>query len=371
MGLLLLIAIHGAAKAADNPDAHRHGRTHVEGFLLGTWQGANHSRVDDQDVHDEGNLELYLLGSLKMGSGSWYMELRGSSTPRKNGVSEFYGSNALVGETINADGKGRIAATQFFYELPVGAGKFRLGMLDPTAVLDANDVADDEYTQFMADAFVNNPSIGFPSYVLAAAYQGAASERLDYKLFAGSSSGLQDPADPTYHNVVDVGGEGKGAFAAGELDWRVQDYSIQAGLWYDSAELERLDAPSDAGSDTAHGYGVYTSIGGPAGPGAWSVRAGVANNTVQAAANFLSFAYELPLQLSAHATTLGVGLARGGDSSDLPFDAAPIYRAEAYWRVHLAGPAYVSLDVQYVQHAGFHANRGGAWLGGIRLGAAF
>lgn len=40
----------------------------------------------------------------------------------------------------------------------------RLGKIDPTAIYDANEVANDQTTQFLADVFVNNSSIAFPSY---------------------------------------------------------------------------------------------------------------------------------------------------------------------------------------------------------------
>lgn len=40
----------------------------------------------------------------------------------------------------------------------------RLGKIDPTAIYDANEVANDQTTQFLADVFVNNSAIRFPSY---------------------------------------------------------------------------------------------------------------------------------------------------------------------------------------------------------------
>src|SRR5699024_4411396 len=115
--------------------------------------------------------------------------------------------NALAGETLDSNGDGRIAVTQLFYELPVGPGQFRAGLLDPAAVLDTNDVANNEYAQFMADAFVNNLSIGMPSFVLGAAYQGDINRNLGYKLFVSSDSGLEAEDDPTYSNVFSLRGD--------------------------------------------------------------------------------------------------------------------------------------------------------------------
>jgi|GEM_PF-3004560 hypothetical protein len=38
-------------------------------------------------------------------------------------------------------------------------------------LLDANEIAADEYTQFLGTSFVNNPSIQYPSFALGANYQ--------------------------------------------------------------------------------------------------------------------------------------------------------------------------------------------------------
>ncbi len=360
-GVSLGAALAPGAAAADDMD-----NAHVEGIVIGTWQAASRSSVDGQDVNSEGNGQLYLLGSMDMGPGGWVLELRGSTTPRENGVTSFFASNASVGETTDADGNGRIAATQLFYELPVGPGQLRVGLLDPGAVLDGNEVNDDEYVKFLADSFVHNPTIGFPSFVLGAAYQGTVSEGLDYKLFVSSDSGLEDPDDPTYQNVFAIRESGKGAFTAAELDWRLQDYSLQAGVWYDTAHQSRLDRPSEEG----RAYGFYAGLVGPAGPGLWAMRAGIANDEVQADANFLSLAYELPVQLGARDTTLGLAIARRGDSSHLPFDSEPIRQVEAYWRIHVAGSAYISPDIQYIDNAGFQ-DRSGVWVGGARVGVEF
>lgn len=41
---------------------------------------------------------------------------------------------------------------------------FRLGKIDPTGIYDANEVANDQTTQFLADVFINNSAILFPGY---------------------------------------------------------------------------------------------------------------------------------------------------------------------------------------------------------------
>lgn len=342
----------------------------IEGIVMGTYQAASKSHVGGQDIDGEGNGELYLFGTLDMGPGTWNLEVRGSTTPRSNGVSSFYGSNASVGETTNDSGNGRIAATQFFYELAVGPGQLRAGLLDPTALLDGDDVANDEYTQFLADSFVNNPTIGFPSFVLGGAYQGQATKNIGYKLFVGSDSGLQED-DASYHNVFAIGGHRdgyrKGAFTSAELNFHANGYTAQAGAWYDTGRTDQLGRLNG----DEHGYGIYALAGIPLGTGRLAARAGIANDDAQAAANFLSLAYQLPVQFSDRDTTLGVAIARTGDSDHLAFNSEPIYQLEAYWRINVAGPLYVSPDVQYVNNAGFDSDRDGVLIGGARVGVEF
>src|SRR5699024_6206006 len=151
--------------------------------------------------------------------------------------------------------------------------------------------------------------------------------------------------DPTYRNVVHMSEDGKGVFSAGELGWHARGYMAKAGLWYDSSDHAKLGGSPGSNVDN---YGAYVLAGGPAGPGRWDFRAGIANDRAQAVANFLALAYSMPIQN----TTLGVAVARSGDSSHLPFDSSPIYQAEVYWRVNVYKTAYITPDLQYVMNSG-------------------
>src|SRR5690625_5206845 len=102
----------------------------LEGNVVGTYQTASKSHLDGHSVNDEFAGQLYFFGTLDMGPGTWNMEVRAGTTPRYHGVSSFYGSNGLVGETVTSHDHGRIAITQLFYELQLGPGQFRAGLLD-------------------------------------------------------------------------------------------------------------------------------------------------------------------------------------------------------------------------------------------------
>lgn len=348
--------------------AHGNNNATFNGSLTGTYQTANTSQVYGQDVHNEGNAELYLYGTMNMGAGTWNIELRGSTTPRQNGVSSFYGSNALVGETTDGNGKGRIAATQLFYQIGDDNSQLYLGLLDPTGLLDGSNVANDEYTQFLAGAFVNNPTIGFPSFVLGTAYQGSASASLGYTIFVGSDSGLQE-GNASYSNVFDIdgyrGAYHKGAFTSAELDWHNNGYALKGGIWYDTGKVGELGS-----ADATNPYGIYAIAEVPAGSGRLQFRAGLANDKAQATANFVSIAYQQPIKLSNMNTTLGVAVGRTGASSERS-NADAIVQVEAYWRINVAGSFYVSPDLQYIMNPGFDSSRDNAFIAGIRMGFEF
>jgi len=354
------VAAAGAAHAAEPAN-----NAHVSGVLVGTYQAAGESQVDGRDVNNEGNAQLYLLGDLAMGPGTWYLELRAGTTPPDQGVTSFYGEvNDAVGETLNANGHGRVAATQLFYQLPVASGDLSVGLLDPSGILDANDIADNEYTQFMGTSFVNDPTVEYPAFALGANYGGKLTHGLGYQLFVSSTGGLEDAEDPTYNNVVDVGEHGKGVFSAGELLWQAGGMSGDVGVWFSSGDHAALEDASDDGRDN---YGVYLSGGGQVGPGRWVAWAGLANDRVSAAANFLGAAYSQTVGRS----TLGLGLARIGVSDHQPEPADSIVQAEAYWRIRLAGRAYVTPDLQYIDNSGFNPDRDGVVVGTLRVGLEF
>lgn len=353
----LLMTTAGSALAQQN-------NAYISGILAGTWQTASRS-----NVNDEGNAQLYLYGTMDMGPGTWNLEIRGSSTPKTNGVSG-YGSNAMVGETTDANGHGRVEATQLFYQLLAAGGQLSFGLMDPTGVFDGNAIANDEYTQFLADAFVNNPTIGFPSFVAGGAFQAQLNDALDYSLFVGSDSGLEE-GDHSYQHTFDLddkhAGHHRGAFTAAELHWHNdQGVSVKGGVWYDTGKVAEIGSPTD----TTRGYGVYALASAPLAGGDVNARVGVANDHAMEAANFVSLAYQLPLGASNLDGTLGLAVARTGASDEIA-GADPIYQTEVYWRINVAGSLYVSPDVQYIDNAGFDSHNDGVVIGGVRAAVTF
>lgn len=337
----------------------------IEGIAVGTYQSTSQDRVGGSKVNDEANGQIFLFGEMDMGPGTWGMEVRGGTTPHDDGVTSFYGEvNDTVGETLNSDGKGRFAVTQLYYSLPVAGGDLSMGLLDASGLLDVNQIADDEYTQFMGSPFVNNPSVEYPDFALGANYHVDFNDTFGYQVFVSSTGGLEDEDDPTYGNVFDVGESGKGVFVANELLWETDYIYGSLGAWYNGSDHTEFASPSR--TDKAN-YGAYTSAGGDIASGQWVAWGGIANDKVSAASDFLGLAYSQPLG----DMTLGMAVSRTGDSDDLPGRSAAIKQAELYLRIPVANSFYVTPDVQYVDNSGFDPDRDGALVAGLRAGLEF
>ncbi|MBA7680840.1 hypothetical protein ES703_89161 [subsurface metagenome] len=88
----------------------------------------------------------------------------------------------LSGINEDADGDASLRITEF--NLKWGADRFELlcGMLDASAVLDANAFAGDETGQFLASAFVHNPAVEFPDNAFGLALVLKAGKGFTFRL---------------------------------------------------------------------------------------------------------------------------------------------------------------------------------------------
>ncbi|MFQ5508131.1 MAG: carbohydrate porin [Leptospirillia bacterium] len=67
---------------------------------------------------------------------------------------------------LSAEGYSETRVAEAWVNLPVGdMASLTVGKIDPTGIYDANEYANDETSQFLNGAFVNNLAIAFPGYV--------------------------------------------------------------------------------------------------------------------------------------------------------------------------------------------------------------
>lgn len=337
----------------------------VGGIVIGTYQISNQSRVNGADVDGEGNAQLFLHGDLDVGPGTFHMEVRGGTTPRSTGVTATFGeANASIGETLDQNGDGRFSVTQLFYELDFGRPFVAVGLLDSTAILDGNDVADDEYSQFLGSSFVDDPTIEFPSFALAGAFGLHLSDAFTLLTYISSTNGLDEAADPTYSNVFHPGRRDKGVFVAQELNWGMAGLNGNLGLWTNTDDHPALNGTTS----NKDNYGAYLSVQGSLGAAQWNAWLSGARESVSAARNFIGGAISYPLKPDV---TVGAALSRTGVSHDLPGPRSSTVQAELYARIRVVKSIYVSPDIQYLDNSGFDPSTGDTVLVGLRVGAEF
>lgn len=213
---------------------------------------------DRAGVAAEPNGELELDAKLPMGPGVWRMEMLGSTTPPGQGVSRVFGeANGLVGETLTGSGKDRLAMTELFYTAPVARGHVRGGVLYAPDYLDTNDVADDEYRQFLGQSFIFDPIVDFPFYAPALEADATIGRGVAVTALVSSLNGLENGRH-TYADMLALGGPGHDAFAVLESEWRGSGLSGNIGVWDNSGRHPML-ANAGAGKDD---FGIYGNLGG-------------------------------------------------------------------------------------------------------------
>lgn len=329
---------HGAVTEQEHPVA-------VEGGITAVLQ-----RADDSAVDSELLASFDLVTTFPAAGGKWVVYVEGNTSPRNRGVSALLGeANADAGSALDRDGNGRLQVSELHYFHALGEGLLVTGLLDVTGTLDTSEVANNETQQFLSSSLVNNPTIGFPDYSLGVVYNREFDESRGYSLAVTSSHGLADNPDASYTQLVDIGAKGKGVFAAAEGLWPAAGTQLHLGVWVNTADHARLDGRPG----TKQNYGLYLVADGKMGNSLWNVRAGLANDEVSQAAQFLSAALERPM----HQATLGLGLAFTGLSSkDTTPNLDDMVQAEGYLRFEPRANVSVTPSVQWLSNSGFDAS---------------
>ncbi len=337
----------------------------IEGILIGTYQHAGRSNINGQDVDGEASGAIDLGISVPAGSGAFELEIKGGTTPSSHGVSSVLPeANASVGESIDADDGGRVIPWQLYYRHVVGRGELAVGLLDTAGWLDGNDVANDEFTQFLGATFVNNPTIDLPSASVGGAYTMGLGGGWGLTVLAANATGVE----PRYRDAFEPSRENNGWFTAVQAEWNGANLSANAGVWFNSrhndSDGDGID--DDRLSDT-NGRGVYGNVSGELGTGQWNVRLGWADPDAQASAGFVGVAYARPVGTAV----LGAAVGRTFASKQLTTDHADIDQREIYLRMPVGKGVTVTADLQHIRHSGFDPGQGGDWVTGVRVGWAF
>jgi len=293
------------------------------------------------------------------------------------------GINADV-ESFNDLG---VNVTQLYYEHHFFGNKLDIavGQLDITGYFDANNFANDERTQFLANLFVNNPSIEFGGsdnfYSPGLTLTFSPAKILDITIGAFEGDG-------DYARVFDS------PFVMAEMDFKLTLYGMDGNyrVYYwnrqsrPNSNLEFLadTTNSDLTKTVNQGFGISLDQYVTKHLGLW-LRAGAQRETVSQMKAFLGAGLSSTAWFLRRAhDTMGLGYGLnfiGRDykafkrSSAGGFDAGNEHYLEAYYDIFLGGRGGVGLhmapDLQYIINRGGDRSTTDAFVYGMRLQADF
>lgn len=292
-------------------------------------------------IRSEINASLDVFSDLLVGPVLIHVYMEASTTPRSGGIADRIGfANADAGTALNGEGEGRFQLSELFVTWPFpGQAGIRAGLMDLTGLLDVSRIANDENLHFLAQPFVNNPTILFPDYALAAALLRRVSALADglLTITVSSSHGLADNPGASYEELFDVGAPDRGVFAAGRMIWDRTRWRGSVGGWISTGE--RL--ASDPEPRPLPDRGLFTVLGWTGETSALSARIGLAQGVV-ATEPFVGLNWLGGLGSNA----VGIGLAR---TPALPYrvDRAGEH-VEAFVRHGLWRTAHLTSSIQWL-----------------------
>jgi porin len=297
-------------------------------------------------------------------------------------VGSYFGVNA------DAVGNDTILVKQLYYEGPIFGDNLTLmiGKIDFTGVFDTSAYADDECTQFLNAAFVDNPTIPFPQYSLGLVLTYDLTD--SWYVMSGIADAQADSRETgfrtTFHDedyffyIFETGITPQLSSANGPLQG-----AYRAGLWYDPQPKANSDY-ADAGRSYRDDVGFYLSCDqmlarenanpeDSQGLGAF-FRYGYANSKRNDIANFWSIGFQYQGLLEGRDDdVLGVGFAQGIFSDKASATYTDDYESalELYYSAQVTPWLAVSPSIQYIANPGGDKTTRDAVVLGVRAQMSF
>jgi hypothetical protein len=339
---LSCLFLANTAWASDEDELLKPGDYAVGAILTTTYQ------VDNQPLDDTEYLySLDLDLTLQFDGWGAYGWVEYAKTTDANSVSNrFENTNADAGTAVHNQGGGRAQLSEFYlYGNTDSEGNhgWKLGLTEVTTLVDTSALANDEVSQFLSLELVNNMTISFPDYALAAMVQELSWNGLEdfgYRLVVSSSHGVQDSAEPSdeiqsYPELFDVTAHDKGVFGAGELLFTTKAYEANVGYW------------NNSGSNASANWGLYSGVDYFADVGSFNLRYGWASADDDEAEQFYSIAYQR--DIAGGTLAGGFTLTRFNKADD-----SLVRHLEVYYRKELLNNVFITPMVQ--------------WASGMKLG---
>lgn len=325
---------------------------------------------------------------LRIPGGTFYVSAEGSWSDGldASSIGSLFGVNADAGGYRGAD------VSQAYWEQSLMNGRlqFRIGKLDLTGgfecrgcpvAFDASAYANDETSQFLNAALVNNPTIPFPDSGLGAAVFLMPTEY--WYLSAGAADAQADVRETGFNTAFH---DEDYFFAIFETGAVVDMPSLtgptpamyRIGFWYDPQPKQRHHGRSVKRDDT----GFYLSAdqmvlkenadpNDSQGLGMF-IRYGLADSDVSDIKCFYSAGVQYKgLVPTRDDDVLGIGFAKGRLVRDAGFAKEHESVLEVYYNVHVMPWVSISPSLQYIWNPGGADGVGNAFVAGIRVQMSF
>lgn len=287
-----------------------------------------------EDAPESGQFNFEIEMAVPVRSGSFTLLLEAGI-----GQSEPFPYAAQIAGDFNAFAadSGDVRVLEFSYWVSHRTGDWSVGFQEARSTIDGSRVANDDKTQFLGSAFVNNPTISLPGSALGLSWQRAIG---------------------TGHRGIGVTAtryEHAGAFVAAESWWNFDRAVARIGAWRGKVENtcdEQLYA-------SKHGHGLYANLDVQTTLLYWNLRAGWGRHDEEPV-SFIGLAVELSLANG----TLGFALGQGHISTH--GEAAHDRYAEMYYRYSLPSGLMILPGLQLSEKQ--NDDRGPDLAVGIRFG---
>ena len=333
---------------AEETVGKRHGSVPFKPEAIESEAGATLTYQDsnDDNLDGEGFVSFDFVSNIPASNGVWTLYLEANTSPQADGVASVLGeANADIGSALNEEDDGRLQLSVLHYLHYFGTNALVVGLIDPAGSLDNSDVANDETGQFLGGTFVNNPTIAFPDYAIGAVYfLKPEGSDIDLTFVVSSSHGLADNDSRDYNDLLKIGDDEKGVFAAGELKYAFDNHQFRIGAWIQTAENEQLD-----GTGTEDNYGLYVSNDHSFDIGNINFRAGIANEDVSEAKSFIAIAYETDVM----GNVAGAAFSQTNVSDEAGSDVDDTRQFEIYGRFDINDQLHITPSIQWVENSNF------------------
>jgi porin len=334
-----------------------------------------------------GSYDLELSADLQkmlgLESGTLFLHLEGG-WPDTEGIDGVSVGSAF-GVNADAIGNRSIDVKQLFYEGPILGNNLTLmiGKIDLTGVFDSSAYADDECTQFLNAAFVDDPTIPFPQYSLGAVLTYDLTD--SWYLMGGIADAQADSRETgfrtTFHKedyffyALETGVTYQLNSANGPMPG-----TYRIGLWYDPQPKTNSDGSKNYRDDV----GFYVSCDqllakenadpqDAQGLGAF-FRYGCADSKRNDIANFWSIGFQYQGLLEGRDDdVLGLGFAQGIFSNKASSTYTDDYENafELYYSAAVTPWLNISPSIQYIANPGGNKNVSDAVVLGARIQMRF